>query len=391
MSPKDNFWVHVQQPTVPHYRLAFFDAVADRLGRKLRVSASPDVRGGPASVADQRDYLDLDHPCRDLIGGRAMWQCAMQPAPDVGRGDVAVLCGNPRILSTVRFAWLARQRGMGLVWWGHGWSPTSSDWSMCVRAALMRQMNTVLLYTDDEAIEWRPRLPPTVGVFGAQNAIDQSQISKHIAHWTEERLARFRRESGIEDRQLLLFCGRLRTRPSTGVDILLRALPRLIGTDSRYLAVIIGDGEDRLRLQEMADRLGVSAHVRWVGEQYEDSRNAPWFLSALCFVYPGPIGLSLLHAMGYGLPVVTHGDRRRHNPEITALRHGWNGLEFIDGDVDDLAQQVASIGADPDRHRAMSSNARSTAMCEFSVDSMAERFCAAVMHARRSVLAGAAN
>ena len=391
MSPQDNFWVHVQQPTVPHYRLAFFDAVAERLGRKLRVSASRDVRGGPASVADQRDYLDLDHPCRELIGGRAMWQSAMTPAPEIGRGDVAVLCGNPRILSTARFAWLARRRGMGLVWWGHGWSPTSSAWTMRLRGLLMRQVNAVLLYTDNEATEWRTRLPDTVGVFGAQNALDQSRTNTEVAHWTEDALARFRRHHALEGRLVLLFCGRLRTRPTTGIDVLLHALVRLVGADPRYLAVIIGDGEDRPRLQELADRLGLQGHVRWLGAQYDEGENSPWFLSALCFVYPGPIGLSLLHAMGYGLPVITHSDRRRHNPEIAALRHGWNGLEFVDGDVDDLARQIESIGTDPARRCSMAGNARTTALSEFSVENMAERFCAAVMHARRSALACASS
>ncbi len=258
---------------------------------------------------------------------------------------------------------------------------------MRLRGLLMRQVNAVLLYTDHEATEWRPRLPPTVGVFGAQNALDQSRTSTEVANWSEDALARFRRDHALEDRQVLLFCGRLRTRPTTGVDVLLRALARLVDADARYLAVIIGDGDDRPRLQELAHRLGMQGHVRWLGAEYDEGENAPWFLSALCFVYPGPIGLSLLHAMGYGLPVITHNDRRRHNPEIAALRHGWNGLEFVDGDVDDLARQVESIGTDPARRRSMASNARTTAMSEFSVENMAERFCAAVMHARRSALA----
>jgi glycosyltransferase involved in cell wall biosynthesis len=386
MNDKNAFWVHVQQPTVPHYRLAFFDAVAERLGHKLRVSASSRVGEGPVSVEEPRDYLDLEHPCRELLGGRALWQFAMRPAANVGRGDVAVVCGNPRFLSSLRFAYLARRRGMAVVWWGHGWSPTSRRWRARVRGLLMRYMHAVLLYTDHEADEWRVRLPRNVGVFGAQNAIDQSKTRTEVARWTSEQLTAFRRAECLEGRKVLLFCGRLRTQPRTGVDLLLRALQCLIVADASYLAVIIGDGEDRTRLQAMAQRLAVDAHVRWLGAQYDESANAPWFLSALCFAYPGPIGLSLLHAMGYGLPVITHSDRRRHNPEIAALRHGFNGLEFADGDAADLSRKIVTLAEDPTLRTAMSTNARTTAMVEFSVDNMAERFYAAVVYARRCVL-----
>lgn len=383
MKQTDDFWVHVQQPTVPHYRLPFFDAVASRLGRRLLVSASSDVRGGPNSVTERRDYLDLSHPCRDMWGGRALWQQAMRPAVNVRRGDVAVISGNPRYLSTLRFAYLARRRGMGIVWWGHGWSPTSSRWAVWLRAQLMRSTHAVLLYTDNEVADWRARLPDHIGVFGAQNAIDQSRTRGEVARWPEERLAEFRREHALEGRRVLLFCGRLRTRPCTNLELLLQALQGLIAADARYLAVVIGDGEDMPRLRSLARTLKVDAQVRWLGAQYEETQIAPWFLSSLCFVYPGPIGLSLLHAMGYGLPVITHDDRRRHNPEIAALRHGWNGLEFRAGDADDLARRIEAIAGDPAVRSAMAINALRTAVSEFSIENMAERFCAAVAYARR--------
>jgi glycosyltransferase involved in cell wall biosynthesis len=252
----------------------------------------------------------------------------------------------------------------------------------------MRGTDAVLLYTDHEVSEWRARLPREIGIFGAQNAVDQSVARAESERWTQERLAAFRREHGLEGRKVLLFCGRLRTRPNAGVELLLRALERLATVDPSYLVVIIGDGEDRARLQRLASELRLEAQVRWIGAQFDERDNAPWFLSALCFVYPGPIGLSLLHAMGYGLPVITHGDRGRHNPEVAALRHGWNGMEFTDGDASDLARRIETIAADPAVRLEMSDNARTTAMADFTIDRMAERFCAAVQHARHRILNG---
>lgn len=375
-------WVHVQQPTVPQYRVPLFDLLNDRLDGRIRVSASPTVHCGPDSAPVRRRYLDLAHRCQPLAGGRAFWQQAMTPLADGIAGDVAVVSGNPRFLSTLRFMHLARQRRMSIVWWGHGHSPSSSHWGKRIRQRLMSHCEAVLLYTDEEAAAWRAHLPLEVGVFGAQNALDQSHADNALTHWTAKRLHEFRSAQALEGRKLLLFCGRLRRQPDAEVEVLLRAVAELIPADPRLLAIVIGDGEERQRLQALAVCLGLHDHVRWLGAQYDESVNAPWFLSAELFVYPGSIGLSILHAMGYGLPVLTHSEREGHNPEIAALRNGWNGLECQRGNARHFAQQIARVVGNPELRRLLSDNARRTVAREFSLASMADRFCAAVEHAR---------
>ena len=381
-------WVHVQQPTVPHYRVPFFDLLNERLDGRVRVSASPTVHSGPDSAPVHRRYLDLAHQCRPLAGGRAFWQQAMIPLADGTSGDVAVVSGNPRFLSTLRFARLARKHRMSIVWWGHGHSPGSSPLGERIREALMSRCDAVLLYTDAEAAAWRARLPMRVGLFGAQNALDQSHAQAALAHWTPQQLHAFRSAQGLEGRKLLLFCGRLRRDPDSEVEVLLRALAELTPADPSLLAIVIGDGEERQRLQGLAGSLGLHDHVRWLGAQYDESANAPWFLSAELFVYPGSIGLSILHAMGYGLPVVTHAEREGHNPEIAALRHEWNGLQCQRGNPRHFAEQIARVVASPVLRQQLSDNARQTVAREFSLTAMADRFCAAVEHARQHAAVG---
>jgi len=387
MMSAGQYQIHVQQPTVPHYRVPFFDALAERHEGRVQVYASRSVGDGPASAKVDRNYLSLNHDCSLLFGKRVYWQHGMLPSDKAIAGDVAVISPNPRYLSTFKFAAAARRRGMGIVWWGHGWSPTSRQWAIKVRRYLMSTVDAVLLYSDAEAMEWRPRLPAHIAVIGAQNAIDQSASSAQRADWNSERLNDFRREQGLDGRKILLFCGRLRTQPGTGVDLLIRALTILKQTDPGYLAVIIGDGDDLLRLRQLAQELGVAEQVRWLGAQYEEANIAPWFLSSLCFTYPGPIGLSILHAMGYGLPVVTHNDRRRHNPEIVVLREGWNGLMFHDGDINDLANKIQYLAGNEEHRQVLAANAYATAHEEFTLQNMVERFSAAAEHARLRALA----
>jgi glycosyltransferase involved in cell wall biosynthesis len=149
----------------------------------------------------------------------------------------------------------------------------------------------------------------------------------------------------------------------------------------------VGTGEDLERLQRIAANLGIERNVSWLGEIYDEERLAPWFLKACCLLYPGAIGLTLLHAFAYGLPVVTHSSRRLHGPEIAALVDGENGLLFEKGNVEDLCSKVRGACDDAGRRRRLSECAFRTVREQYSMTAMIARFRTAVDEAsRRSML-----
>lgn len=125
----------------------------------------------------------------------------------------------------------------------------------------------------------------------------------------------------------------------------------------------------------MADR------VIFPGAIYDEQELAPWFLSATLFCYPQNIGLSILHAMGYGLPVVTSDRVDNQNPEITALDHGRNGLLYTHADLDALARALDTIVSDPGLRERMSRAAHETATTTFTIKNMADGMEAALRYA----------
>ena len=66
----------------------------------------------------------------------------------------------------------------------------------------------------------------------------------------------------------------------------------------------------------------------------------PYFQNSDIFVYPGGIGLSLVHAYSFGLPVITTDNMDVHGPEIELLKQGVNGDFFTDNDSIDLANKI---------------------------------------------------
>ena len=141
---------------------------------------------------------------------------------------------------------------------------------------------------------------------------------------------------------------------------------------------MIGEGGERPKLQKLALDLGIADHIRWLGALYDQNLMAPWFLSAQTFVYPGYIGLSIIHAMGYGLPVITHGNMTNQSPEIAALRDGHNGVLFEENSSEDLSRKMLFIASNNNLRQGLSRQATITATQEFTLKEMVRRFNEAV-------------
>jgi glycosyltransferase involved in cell wall biosynthesis len=94
-----------------------------------------------------------------------------------------------------------------------------------------------------------------------------------------------------------------------GVDEILECLPELRKTDPSFAYMVVGDGEDRPRLEEKARGLGVADHVRFVG-YVEEHEKADYYRAADLFVLPGRgegFGFVFLEALACGVPCVGSG------------------------------------------------------------------------------------
>lgn len=375
------FRIEIVQPSVPHYRASLFSALANRFSGAVTLHASREPAGGPPSFAVPELNV-IEHTVLSSAGGRLLWQKSLRLPSEFGCGDVLVVAGNPRYLSNLPLILSARRRGAGVVWWGHGWSPTSVAWRARLRKVMMRLADVILLYADAEIPRLRAKAPRGTVVTATNNTLDPTQALEAQRHWPEERLLEFSRKHGLADREIILFCGRLRRTPPSDLATAIRAIAHGATTGRTPLLVVIGSGEEQPNLETLAAQLSVASSIRWLGAVYREEDLAPWFMLAHCFVYPGSIGLSLLHAFLYGLPVVTHEDVSLHNPEIHALRNNVNGKTFRRGDPHDLWRAIAEICDDVRARHAMSEAARRTALVEWSFDGMIQRFADAINEAR---------
>jgi len=103
---------------------------------------------------------------------------------------------------------------------------------------------------------------------------------------------------------------------------------------------IVGDGPCLNELKELVSNYSIEEKVNFHGSIYEEDKLARIFLAASIFVVPEAAGLSVMHAMAYGLPVITSDDECIHMPESEAIVQGITGGFFVRANAKSLAQEI---------------------------------------------------
>ena len=153
-----------------------------------------------------------------------------------------------------------------------------------------------------------------------------------------------------------------------GLDILLTAWSKFVRNHQAKL-VIIGDGEERQNLQNMAQKLGISGSVVFKG--FVD--NARSFLSSFdIFCMPSrseAMPYALLEAGFAGLPVIA--TSVGGIPEI--IEPSINGALIEPEDPEVLFSTMVLFAQDEDLRRRLGKNLRETILKDFSSDKMVEK------------------
>jgi glycosyltransferase involved in cell wall biosynthesis len=368
--------VRIVQSVIPEYRDPFFRRIAEQPGIELEVWA--DLEGGRSSLKNAPDrggYRRVHAPSRER--GPLIWQPALLDAVN-GEAKVVVAQWNARVAHLLPAILKARRLGVRVVLWGHGIGKRESAIRRAIRNALGKLADGVILYTPGIAAELKAAGFDSRKLYVAPNSLHLDPIEAAIRAWPTPRVEAFLAERDCRPGRVVLFVSRL--EPDKRVDVLLHAMAKLTAEHPDLRACVIGGGPERASLEALAGQLGIAGAVRFEGPVYSEENLAPWFLGSMCMGYPGPIGLSLLHAFAYGLPVIAHDRRINHGPEIEAIRPGENGLLFPEGDANALAEAIRSLCDDEGVRQRLSEAARRTVRGDgpWSMDAMVSGYTAAL-------------
>ena len=250
-------------------------------------------------------HIHLPHPTAELAALWALWKCP----------------------KGVRFmpyfhAFPSRQGRLGEFWFKN------------ITGRLFDRAEAILV-SNENIIHAFPQLQPWASKFKtlpfSTNTWDERKIREHVSQ-----------RAGSTS---VVALGRL--VKYKGYDILLRAWAKIVGKHPKFKALklsIVGIGPEWDNLSEVRKNLHLEENVVMTGACSEDQKTK-WLEEAAIFVAPSlsnseTFGISMLEAMGSGLPVIT---TRIPTGVAILARGGQCGAVVTPGSVDELATELVKM------------------------------------------------
>ena len=251
--------------------------------------------------------------------------------------DTLVLLGVPKYLSMWVAAAIGRLTGKRVLFWTHGWTYRPRGLFRYVRRAFYKLGHGLMTYG-----HWAKQLgleegflPEQIHVIG--NSLDLARQREALSRIGADRPLQIRRDLFADEFTPVVACTS-RLTAVRRLDLLFQALKVLRQRGKPCHVILIGDGPERSALERLASELGLK--VSFVGACYDEERIGELLLASNVTVAPGKVGLTAMHSMAFGIPVVSHGNPENQMPEYEAIIPGKTGSLFTDGDVQDLAAAI---------------------------------------------------
>lgn len=357
--------VLIVQRRMTHYRIPLFNLLREELRRRgisLRVAAGE----GHVSESSRGDAGTLEWaeslPTRYFLGGRICWQ----PFGKAMSGcDLAVVALENKLVWNLFPQFFPVVGRLAL--WGHGANlqGDSRSWRERFKRFLARKADWWFGYTGMSTPLIAESGFPETRITTLNNSVDMSALAADAAAVSDDERSRLRARLKLGDGPVAIYVGSLYREKC--VAFMLEAAARVHALQPGFRLLVVGAGPDEALVRDFAAR---NDWVCYAGPQR--GREKALYLS-LADVYfnPGAIGLGILDAFVFGLPVLTT-QCGLHGPEIAYLRPGENGVATPFA-MDDFVGEVQRLLADPLRFSALGEGSRKSAS-NYSVEAMAMNF-----------------
>ncbi|MFL6586748.1 MAG: glycosyltransferase family 4 protein [Luteimonas sp.] len=274
----------------------------------------------------------VDSKCHSLMGfiyqPRTVSHCVFS-------GDEAfVFLANPNHLSTWLGAIIVRIRGKRAVFWGHGFlSPTKSTKNY-LRKIFFSLANDFYTYG------WRAKKNAiSFGFSPSRVHVGFNSLDYGNQLVFRERL--LRTPCAATPRGFLKVSCISRLTTICRYDLLLEAAA-MAGRKGVLVEIdFVGEGPAMDQLILLANELDLKCVFH--GAIYDEERISEILFNADVTVSPGKVGLTAMHSLMFGTPVITHDNFDSQMPEVESVFPGFTGYFFKEGSVEDLAAKLEDV------------------------------------------------
>lgn len=273
------------------------------------------------------------------FGSIFLWQSGIIGISRKKGFDCIILLGCMYHFSTWISAILARITGKKVLMWTHGYLRNENNLKGWVREKFYKLADGLLLYGNRSKNFLIDRGFDPSKLYVVYNSLDYEEQCRVREKITTENLQHRRKELFLSpDLPVLIFIGRLTL--SKKLSQMLQAAKILKEMGKPVNVLFVGDGPEKANLETAAHQCGIANHVHFSGPIYSEEEIGPLMMLADICISPGEIGLTCMHALVYGTPVITHDNADKQGPEWEAVHPGMTGSFFRYDDIQDLARTI---------------------------------------------------
>ncbi len=249
-----------------------------------------------------------------------------------------IIIGEPAMLTTWILPWLVKffHPKKRIIFWTHGWYGKEGKLKTLIKKLYFYPADYILTYGDRAR-----KLMIEVGF----NPERIKAIHNSLNHSEQVLLRKGIKPSSIyidyfkNSYPVLFFIGRL--TPVKKLNLLVEAVSMLKQKGQFFNIVFVGTGSEKDSLEKLVKERQLDEQVWFYGQCYDEKKNAELIYNADLCVAPGNVGLTAMHVMVFGTPVLTHNDFNWQMPEFEAIRDGKTGCFFEKDNVDSLSKAIS--------------------------------------------------
>lgn len=206
-------------------------------------------------------------------------------------------------------------KNIPLIYYGHGLNLSSNSKTIDFLYNFLHLFyKSIILYTPNEVNKlWKIHKNKIEIAYNTLNLSGR----KELLNKSKKEL---RKEYNLEDEFIILFSGRIEKRKK--LEILINFINKK--SDSNIKLLVVGPAKDK----NILSQLNNNDKIIYLGPIYDTKKMSEIFFISDVFSIPGHIGLGLVEALYWGLPILTLDVK--HAPEIYYLNNNINGFLLKD-------------------------------------------------------------
>ncbi len=319
----------------PHYRTPIYELMDSELKCDFYFG---DSIGAPIKLMDytllrgyRRTLRNVKIPKTGFDWQIGAWRLIFKPYKHY------IITGSPATLSNWLLALMAILLRKKVYGWTHGLKGNETKAGKFIARNFYHLCHKVLLYGEfskNMMIKERFKAEKLIPIYNSLDYDKQIVIRKKLKP-TDIFKTYFK-----NDHPVLIYIGRI--QKSKKVDLLVHSLKMLRERQIVCNLVIIGEDIDSNDIPNLVKEYDLTENVWFYGPCYDENEIGKLLFNSDVCISPGLVGLTAIHALTYGTPVITSDDFSNHGPEFEAIESDVTGDFFRKEDLDDLCAKIIS-------------------------------------------------